>query len=383
MAAEDKFERVLVNLYKAALGDVTWVSAAALINDMLRTSGHSVTYAEVGPGGEPEIHLSRFFLGTEHRDDLEHLYYRDYFWRDEAIPRLYGLRDGELVRKSDLYTDQEKKTSAVYNEFRRVNGTQNGLFMGLEAMDGCSTVLSFGDSTERGGWGHDQIRAIRRLAPHIRQFGRVRRAMADAKALGASLMELLENRRSGIIQLDRRGRILEASDRARSILLKRDGLRDEKGVLAAGHQGENAELQRLLAQALPPYGVQGTGGSMKITRRKARAPLVLEIHPVRGMDADYRGWQVRALVLVVDTAARPRVDPDLAAAVLGLTPMESRVAVAVVTGQTVAGTADALDCAESTAKTHLKRVYRKLGIRKQTDLVRRVLSLEALRGSFR
>ena len=148
-------------------------------------------------------------------------------------------------------------------------------------------------------------------------------------------------------------------------------------------QGEDAELQRLLAHALPLYGVQGAGGSMKITRRKARAPLVLEIHPVRKMGTDYRGWQVGALVLVVDPEARPRVDPDLAAAVLGLTPTESRVAVALATGQTVAGIAAALGCAESTVKTHLKRVYRKLGIRKQTELVRRVLSLETLRESFR
>ncbi|MXY31321.1 MAG: hypothetical protein F4Y48_08995, partial [Gammaproteobacteria bacterium] len=42
-----------------------------------------------------------------------------------------------------------------------------------------------------------------------------------------------------------------------------------------------------------------------------------------------------------------------------------------------------LGCAESTVKTHLKRVYRKLGIRKQAELVRRVMSLEILRGSTR
>ena len=68
---------------------------------------------------------------------------------------------------------------------------------------------------------------------------------------------------------------------------------------------------------------------------------------------------------------------------LGLTPTEGRVAVAVATGQTVAGIADALGCAESTVRTHLKRVYRKQGIHKQTELVRRVLSLETLRESFR
>ena len=383
MSAEDRFDRVLEGLYKAALAEVEWLSVAALINDTIRTNGHSLTYAGVGPGGELQIHMARFFVGTQRRQDQEQSYFRDYFPRDEAIPRLHGLRDGELVFKSDLYTDPEKKTSAAYNEFRRVNKTQNGLFMGIDGLDGHGIVLSFGNSTERTGWGHDQIRAIKRLAPHLRQFARVRRAMADAKALGASLAELLETRRLGIVQLDRCGRILEANDRARDILLKRDGLCDQGGVLAAGHRGENAELQRLLAYALPPHGVQGTGGSMKITRRKAPMPLVLEIHPVRETGADHRAQRLGALVLVVDPAARPQVDPDLAAAVLGLTPAESHVAVALATGQTVAGIAHGQDCAESTVRTHLKRVYRKQGIRKQTELVRRVLSLEGLRKYFR
>ena len=55
------------------------------------------------------------------------------------------------------------------------------------------------------------------------------------------------------------------------------------------------------------------------------------------------------------------------------------MAVELATGQTVAGVADALDCAESTVKTHCKRVYRKLGIHKRAELVQRILSLEGIR----
>ncbi|MXW17901.1 MAG: helix-turn-helix transcriptional regulator [Gemmatimonadetes bacterium] len=383
MSAEDRFERVLENLYRAALADAGWESVAGLIHDAIRTNGHSLTYADVGTGGEPGIHLARFFVGTQRRRDHEQTYFRDYFPRDEAIPRLHGLRDGELVFKSDLYTDQEKKTSAAYNEFRCANGNENGLFMGLDGLDGHGIVLSFGNSTERTGWGHDQIRTVKRLAPHLCQFARVRCAMADARALGASLTELLESRRLGIIQLDRRGRIREANDRAQGVLLKRDGLCDRGGALVARHREEHAELQRLLAQALPPSGLQGAGGSMKITRREASGPLVLEIHPVRETAADCPAWQLGALVLLVDPVARPRVDPDLVATVLGLTPAESLVAAALATGQTVAGLAHAQGCAESTVRTHLKRIYRKLGIRKQTELVRRLMSLEGLRKRFR
>ena len=383
MITEEAFAHVVQNVYRAAVADVTWVSAAGSINDMIGTHGHSLTYAQAGALDGPVIHMARFFVAAQRRQDLEQSYFRNYYPRDEAIPRLYGLRDGELVHKADLYTDREKRMSATYNEFRRAHHTQNGLFLGIETHDGSGVVMSFGNSVEREGWGNDQIQTIQRLVPHIRQFARVRRAMADAEALGASLSELLENRRTGFIQIDRRGRILEANDRARDILLKRDGLRDEEGVLAAEDREEHAKLQRLVAQALPLYGVHGAGASMKITRRKIKTPLVLEIHPVRKLRMDHPGGQLGALVLVVDPARRPRVDPVLAAAVLGLTPMEGRVAVAILTGRTAAGIANALGCAESTVKTHLKRVYDKLGITKQTELVRRLLVLDSLREPHR
>lgn len=382
MTTQDRFDRAVASLYGAALADAAWAPAAGAINDMLRVTGHGLTFADPCQS-EPEIFLNRFFVAAEHREDLEDLYFRDYYRRDEAIPRLYELGDGEVAYRSTLYTDREKETSAAYNEFRRIARSQDGLFVVLDGLDGCGVVWSIGDSRERGGWAQDQVRTIRRFAPHLRQFARIRRALANAGALGASLAGLLENRRSGIIQLDRRGRILEANDRARAVLAKRDGLRDDGGVLAAGTQAEDAELKGLLERALPVYGARGAGGSMKITRCTAGTPLVLEVHPVRKTGTDARSWDVGALVLIVDPIARPRVDPRLPAMVWGLTPAESRVAVALATGQTASGVAGELGCAESTVRTHLKRVYRKLGIRKQTELVRRVLSLEALRGSSR
>lgn len=201
--------------------------------------------------------------------------------------------------------------------------------------------------------------------------------------MGASLTELLENRQLGIIQLDRHTRVVEANDRARDILSQLDGLSDAGGMLSVQNRCENAELERLLARAMPTHGLQGTGGSMKVTRRKSQAPWVLEIHPLRGTGAHHLAWRVRALVLVVDPAVTPRLDPDLVAAVLGLTTAESHVAVALATGQTVAGIANARGCGESTVKTHIKRVYGKLGIHSRTELMRRVLALQALRKWFR
>ena len=383
MTAQDRFERTLALLHRAALGDATWVSAAASVNALIRASGHSLGYGELRPEGDPEIFLARSFSGRRRRADWEDLYFGRYWGQDEALLRLGTLRAGELAHKPDLYTDEEKKTSPVYNDFRRLTRSQNGLFMVLDGLDGCGIVWSFADSLQPGGWGYGQIRNIKRLAPHIRHFARVRRLMMDAEALGTSLADLLDNRRSGIVQLDGRGRILGANDRARACLLRGDGLRDRKGSLTAELPAEDTRLQRLLAAALPPYGTPGAGGSMKITRPEAGTPLAVEIHPVGGKRADYRAWRVGVLVLIVDPLSRSRIDPALAAAVLGLTPAQSRVAVALAAGQSVAEIARRLGVAEGTVRVHLKNSYRTLGIQGQTQLARQVLSLEAVRGAAR
>ncbi|WP_420634966.1 helix-turn-helix transcriptional regulator [Candidatus Palauibacter sp.] len=123
----------------------------------------------------------------------------------------------------------------------------------------------------------------------------------------------------------------------------------------------------MLARALPRFGLQGAGGSIGITRGKAQSPLILEIHPVRGMSRDHPTREVRVLVLIVDAEARPQADAQMVEAVLGLTPAESRVVAARTAGQSVVEIAEGLSCAESTVRTHLKRVHRKLGIRNQTN----------------
>ena len=83
---------------------------------------------------------------------------------------------------------------------------------------------------------------VRGLLPHIRQFVRVRRALIKAEARGASVTALLDNTRGGVIHLDRRGRIVEANDRARAILRQGDSLSDRGGVLSARVPADRARL---------------------------------------------------------------------------------------------------------------------------------------------
>ena len=69
---------------------------------------------------------------------------------------------------------------------------------------------------------------------------------------------------------------------------------------------------------------------------------------------------------------------ELVAAVLGLTPAESRVTVWLAEGRSVEEMVGAMGRTKHAVYWHLKRIYRKLSISRQAELVRLVLSLAEL-----
>lgn len=126
---------------------------------------------------------------------------------------------------------------------------------------------------------------------------------------------------------------------------------------------------------MPPLGGQTTSGSVTV-RRVSRLPrFLLQVIPVGGRQLDFGLRRVAALVLVVDPASRRRIDPGLVSAALGLTASESQVAVMLCEGRTPRDIAAATGRQESTIYVLSRRACRKLGVSRQVDLVRMLLSL--------
>ena len=196
------------------------------------------------------------------------------------MPRLRRLPDSRVAHVTELYTAQELKTSPTYNEFLSRSSGQNSLNVHLGVSDGSYLTWVSRDPIAPGGWGSAEIELIERLLPHIRQFVRVRQALANAEGLGASLTKLLDVTRVGAIHLDRRGRIVEANDLARDILRRGHGLSDRGGFLGAWLPADNSRLERLLADALPPFGGRAMGGSMTVTHTPRGPRLVLHVTPL-------------------------------------------------------------------------------------------------------
>ena len=383
MSLQDAFDRIVAALHDAAFDDARWLTASALIDDACRMKGNGLVHGEGDSHDDVQIFLSWHSYRGEQDDDLQREYFDVYHAVDERLPRLRQLPDRRLVHVRSLYTEQELKTSPAYNECLLGAGAQNGLNVRMDGPHGSRVVWSTADPVGGDEWSSEQTAMLDRLMPHVRQYVSVRQVVSDAGALGSSLASLLDNTGAGIIHLDRRGRIVAANDRASALLRRGDGLSDTGGYLQARLPPDNVRLQKLLARALPPFGTQGASGSMTLRQRLGLQRLVLHVSPVTDRDLDFRARRVAALALVVEPGRRMRIDRGLVAAILGLTPTETEVAVLLAEGHTVSDIARATDRKESTVRWHIKHIFNKHGFNRQLELVQLVLSLATVPQSGR
>lgn len=381
MSHQDLFERSVVSLHRAALDDAHWLSAASAVNETVGTRGHGLILGKGTSPSDGEIVFWRLCHAGHRREDWERTYVRDYWHRDERVPPGFHLPDGVPAHTRTLLPGGVRKVSALYNEWLSDVQAQDGLNVRLDWSLGLHLGWALCDSVEKGGWSSDQIRTIEHLGPHIRSFVSVRQALVDAGTLGASLHDLLDNTRTSVIQLDRSGRILAANDPARDMLQSREALFAPGGFLRATRPADNATLQRLLAEALPPFGVHGFAGSMAIRRSAPKTTLFVHIQPVRAESRGRHAHRVAALVLAVRPASPVWIKPDVVASAFGLTSTQSRIAVMLAAGRTVRDIAAATGRKERTIRWHVQQIFRKQDITRQAELVRRVLSLQTIAGS--
>lgn len=143
------------------------------------------------------------------------------------------------------------------------------------------------------------------------------------------------------------------------------------------------------------------GGKLRLRDRRLDARLQAAIHWAARLDTGLMSAR-GAMPLVIDAAgAEPRVcwvmaDAGMilvmledkrpladrlayAARVFDLSPAQARLCAAIVEGQTLAEFGRATQVSVNTARTHLRRIFDKVGVRTQPALVRVLLSLSAPR----
>jgi DNA-binding CsgD family transcriptional regulator len=207
------------------------------------------------------------------------------------------------------------------------------------------------------------------------------RLHAELRELGwksAAAVRALDQLARGVIITDGHGGVTEINRAAEQILRRDDGLTVRQGKLCAERVFEHDKLARFIALAADGETAPAVR-QMLVGRPGGRVPYVLTVVPL-GVDlAVYE--RPLAMILIADPDARSPPEKDLAE-LFGLSPAESRLTVALLAGKTMREIATDSGVQITTLRTQLSSVLRKVGVRRQAELIRVLANIPVVPASL-
>lgn len=377
MSPQGIFGRIISSLNEAMLDDTHWPQASKLIDEACGSKGNALFFGKASSSTHVDIYFTKCCYRGDSRPDQMHEYLKHYHAADEHVPRMRRLPHGKIVPIAEQFTEEERKRSRCYNKAYSRYEMQNALEVRLDMSDGAHIAWGIADPVDSTGWSTSRVEMIARVLPQIHQYVRVRSALTEADALGASL---LDSTRAGIIQMDRRGMIATMNDKASKLLAKNDGLTCRANSLIAVQPTDQSKLSELLARALPRYGAHARSGSMVIRQLGLLPMLVLHVMPVESREEHYQTRRIAALILLMDPMDRVSIDPDLVEELLGLSAKEARIAVMLAEGRTLRQIAAMTGRGYNTLRYQFHLIFTKLGISRQVELTQIIHALSEFPG---
>jgi DNA-binding CsgD family transcriptional regulator len=362
-------DQIVEDLYAGALDTSAWTRAIVGITDFLRCSS-GILFA-----ANPTTH---FILRDEiFRGDLAQMqdYRKHWIGTDIRIAAGKALPVGVPQQEWQLIAKNVWEKSALLNEFLLPSDAPFMLATWLHKSPHKVVALTFQGSRRRGPFDEKDGRMLKRLIPHVRRALEIRDRLESSQIRAGTLSSVVEQSRIGIIILDEKGRILEATGLAEQLLKSDPNIRRASDRTLWLKEPAGSQLREWVMTGLPPKG--NSSGLLSVPRHNGFASVSLQVAPMLPLPTSWTGTDPRWLVFVFD----PEQQAAPAASIsreLGISAREAEIAVLLSMGHDLPSVATRLGISLHTMRTHLKHIFEKTGAHTQCDLVRRVLLSSAM-----
>lgn len=197
------------------------------------------------------------------------------------------------------------------------------------------------------------------------------------RALYSRVMDRLS---VGVVILDEAGRVVRCSSAAEAALAARDGIQLQAGRLRAASAREDRDLQAAIRAALQQGDARPASRGLSLGRPSGGRSLGVIVQPVPAGGGSGLAASARVAVYIRDPEASAEVEGELVRQLFDLTPAEAAVARRLTAGLSLEDAASSLDISRNTARAHLRSIFSKSGITRQTELVRLMLNSAAVLG---
>jgi DNA-binding CsgD family transcriptional regulator/PAS domain-containing protein len=303
----------------------------------------------------------------------QRLYNKSYYNTDPfRLAVLQSTRLG-IIDGDELVSDAELLQSPFYKKVLEPSGLRYLTIMSMSATPRRMEAVSVWRGPEQGRMDEEKREFLRCLMPHVQIALDVRQRLRNSERLAQSVQTLLDRTWSAAFLVTRQGRVLHFNQPARDVLAASVGVEIRKGRLCASERLDDAQLQALLQ---PQRGDRrlAKGGAMRLHRRDGSGrPLHVIATPIATSELAVETNAM--MVLMTDPDAQICYSDSVLKGLYGLTHAETEVANAYLTGYTSEEVALLRGVSLSTVRSQLKVLLQKTGTRRQSDLLRLLMTL--------
>ena len=351
-------ETVIDRIYDAGIGSDSW---ACVVADICRQCGAESGVLVINDQRTGEL---RFSDENGLAQDYRRLYVEDLRGDDLRLNDLLRhpvgtLRTDTMIDDYDAY-----RNSRAYRELYSKLGTEHALGAFLHD-DGARVFgLRLFRPRHAGPFVDDEIRCYERLMPHL---SRAFRLAAATKAEDGRLarIEWVDLLPQGLLIAAESGAVLACNRAARKIV---------GPINAMG----TALTRRIATAAFDHWRTTGARSYLSMLERTDDVRLQIRAELMAPPSAWGEDPAPVAAVMLVPADATPALSIPALQALYGLTETEARVLERLVAGDTLDVCARSLGVTRETVRSHLRAIFSKTGVGRQSDLIRLVLNGPAI-----
>ena len=353
--------RILGAIYDAALEEAGWVSCLESIRKVLRANYASLivrteTIDDIGlivsaGNDQPNIDPGNPYI---------------------AMSPLSGIPPDQLITLSQVLSEKEWRASHYYRSYCAPQGVFHVMAADIATSNGGVYGFRITRPETQPDFSAVELDFCRLLLPHIKRALNLHLSIHQDRKVSTLYSHAMAQMMVGVVVLDQDGMVIECNPAAVAVLEARDGLTVVGKQLEASYADDNRKLQALVREALVTShtGRVALNEAMSVSRPSGRLGWGLIVQRIASDQWTEGKQRPSVAVFVRDTEGR--VDPPvrLAQQLFHLTPAETALAIQLANGLSLEEAAEMLNIKRNTARAHLRSIFSKTGVRRQTELVR-------------
>ena len=288
---------------------------------------------------------------------------------------------GNIYTQDEIMTDNDWRESEFCHSVRKLTGRNQLSVLGLGfagTQENLCGLFAF-STTGRKIFSKQERQLLQRLRPHLETGMKLAINHWLSTYTARTLAEAIDNLEIATLMLDGKGHVLESSGAARELLEQESNVGLNQQRIEFYDKDKQAKFEQAV-QASIAWRQAPMGSSpieaMRFTYSTGRelGVLVKTITPP-DMTIPYSVTVLPHVVVYISDPTKPQrpAQHKLIVHLFNLSSREARLAMLLTEGNSINEAAKTMNITQSTARTYLQHIFEKVGVKRQQELIQRVM----------